>query len=415
MDDFRSILGVLVLLALWYALSENRQAIRWRVVGGALALQSVLALLFLRVPGAADAFLVMNTVVQVMEEATRTGSEFVLGFLAGDQVPWGSADGQSQSQSLYILAFRVLPQVLVFSALVAVLWHWKVLQILVRGFAWALTRTLGIGGAVGTAAASSIFLGMIEMPLLIRAYLGRLRRAELFTVMTLGMATVAGAIMVLYASVLQPHVPGVLGHILAASILNVVGTLLLAEMLIPGADDVTTADDADLLQYSSTMDAITQGTSDGLSMAANIGAMLIVLVSLIALLNILLSKVFPGVTLEMLLGYAFAPAAWLIGIPWSEASVAGSLLGTKLVLNELIAFFQLAALPEGSLSERSTLIMTYTLCGFANFGSLGIMLGGLNTLVPERRQEILELSLKSLGNATGVALLTGGLVALFAS
>lgn len=410
MDNFRAVVGIVVLLAVWIALSENRSAIRWRVVGAALALQAGLALLFLKVPGVADAFLALNTVVQIMEQATRTGAEFVLGFLAGDTTPW--QDSAGQSQSLYILAFRVLPQVLVFSALVAVLWHWRVLQLLVRGFAWALTRTLGIGGAVGTAAASSIFLGMIEMPLLIRAYLSRLRRAELFTVMSLGMATVAGAIMVLYATVLGPQVPGVLGHILAASILNVVGTLLLAELLVPGDANVTTAEDADLLQYSSTMDAITQGTTDGLSMAASIGAMLIVLVSLIALLNILLGKIFPGVTLELLLGYAFAPASWLIGIPWSEASAAGSLLGTKLVLNELIAFFQLAALPEGTLSARSTLIMTYALCGFANFGSLGIMLGGLNTLVPERRQEILELSLKSVGNATGVALLTGALIAV---
>jgi len=410
MDNFRPLVGIAVLLALWFVLSENRRAIRWRVVGAALALQAGLALLFLRVPAVADAFLAFNTVVQVMEQATRTGAEFVLGFLAGDTTPW--TDSAGRSQSLYILAFRVLPQVLVFSALVAVLWHWRVLQLLVRGFAWALTRTLGIGGAVGTAAASSIFLGMIEMPLLIRAYLSRLRRAELFTVMSLGMATVAGAIMVLYATVLGPQVPGVLGHILAASMLNVIGTLLLAELLIPGDADVTTAEDADLLQYNSTMDAITQGTTDGLSMAASIGAMLIVLVSLIALINIVLGKMFPGVTLELLLGYAFAPATWFIGIPWSEASAAGSLLGTKLVLNELIAFFQLAALPEGTLSERSTLIMTYTLCGFANFGSLGIMLGGLNTLVPDRRQEILELSLKSLGNATGVALLTGGLIAV---
>ena len=410
MDNFRAVIGIVALLVLWFVLSENRPAIRWRVVGAALALQAGLALLFLRVPGVADAFLALNTVVAVMEQATRTGAEFVLGFLASDTAPWETSQGQGQS--LYILAFRVLPQVLVFSALVAVLWHWRVLQLLVRGFAWALTRTLGIGGAVGTAAASSIFLGMIEMPLLIRAYLSRLRRAELFAVMSLGMATVAGAIMVLYATVLGPRVPGVLGHILAASMLNVVGTLLLAELLIPGNADVTTAEDADLLQYNSTMDAITQGTTDGLSMAASIGAMLIVLVSLIALLNILLGKIFPDVTLELLLGYAFAPVTWLIGIPWSEASAAGSLLGTKLVLNELIAFFQLAALPEGTLSERSTLIMTYALCGFANFGSLGIMLGGLNTLVPERRQEILELSLKSLGNATGVALLTGGLIAV---
>jgi len=413
MTSMRVLLGLILLLGLWYLCSENRQHIRWRVVLCALVLQGFLALLFLRVPAVAEAFLALNVVVELIEQSTRTGAEFVLGFLGSDRTPWVDADGKQGS--LYIVAFRVLPQVLVFSALVAVLWHWRVLQLLVRAFSWALTRTLGLGGAVGTAAASSVFLGMVEMPLLIRAYLARLRRAELFTVMSLGMATVAGAIMVLYATVLQDHVPGVLGHILAASILNVVGVLLLSELLVPGSTEVTQAEDADLLQYKSTMDAITRGTSDGLSMAANIGAMLIVLVSLVALVNLLIAAVWPALSLEVLLGYAFAPVAWLLGIPWSETQAAGALLGTKLVLNELIAFFQLAGLPEGALSERSRLVMTYTLCGFANFGSLGIMLGGLNTLVPERRDEILALSLKSLGNATGVALLTGGLVSLVTS
>ena len=412
MNDFRSILGISMLIGLCVLFSENRSAIRWRIVAGALGLQLFLALLLLKLPGVAEAFLAINTLVEVVEQATRTGAEFVLGFLGSDSTPW--QNGSGERDRLYIVAFRVLPQVLVFSAIVAVLWHWRVLRLLVAVFSWALTRTLGIGGAVGTAAASSIFLGMVEMPLLIRAYLAKLRRPELFVVLTLGMATVAGAIMVLYATVLKDIVPGVLGHILAASILNVIGVLLLCELLIPGGEDITNADDAELLQYSGTMDAITRGTSDGLAMAANIGAMLIVLVSLVALVNIVLGSVFPGVTLESLLGYAFAPIAWLIGIPWSEAMTAGALLGTKLVLNELIAFFQMAGLPANALGERSTLIMTYALCGFANFGSLGIMLGGLNTLAPQRREEILGLSLRALACATGVALLTGSAVALFA-
>ena len=268
---------------------------------------------------------------------------------------------------------------------------------------------------VGTAAAASALLGMVESPIVIRAYLKQLSRSELFTVMTCGMATVAGTIMVLYANVLREAIPGALGHILAASVLNVVGAVVLSRIFIPGDKHTSTDLADDSLRYAGNMDAITRGTADGLQLAVNVGAMLIVLVSLVALVNqgLGLISVFDApLTLERIMGWAFAPIAWLIGVPWIDAQAAGALLGSKLMLNELVAYLQLAALDEAELGSGSRLIMMYALCGFANFGSLGILLAGLTTLVPERRKEILDMGPKALISGTIVNLNTGAVVAL---
>jgi CNT family concentrative nucleoside transporter len=316
---------------------------------------------------------------------------------------------------MYIFAFRVLPQIMVFSVLVAILWYWRVLPAVVRGFGAVLRRLMDVGGAVGTAGASSVFLGMVETPLVIRGYLDNLTRSELFTVMTCGMSTVAGSIMVLYASMLTDVVPGALGHILIASVINVVGAVYVSRMMIPPTTESDAGEVADELAYGSLMDAITRGTSDGLRLAANVAAMVIVLVSLVALVNYVLSGVVIAeapLTLERMMGWLFAPVAWLIGIPWGEATVAGSLLGTKLILNELLAYIQLGGLADGALSADSELVMTYALCGFANFGSLGILLGGLNTLVPDRRNEVLAIAPRSLVSGTIVTCITGAIVAL---
>jgi CNT family concentrative nucleoside transporter len=250
----------------------------------------------------------------------------------------------------------------------------------------------------------------------IRGYLATLSRSELFTVMTCGMSTVAGSVMVLYANVLLDTIPGALGHVLIASVINVIGAVFISRILVPPGDDVATGDEVkDDLVYSSHMDAITRGTYDGLRLAANVAAMVIVLVSLVALINQVLGAVSVAdapLSLERMLGWAFAPMAWLIGIPWQDATVAGSLLGTKVIINELVAYLQFAAVPDGELGAGSTLILTYALCGFANFGSLGILLGGLNTLVPERRSELLSIGPKSLISGTLVSFNTGAIVAL---
>jgi concentrative nucleoside transporter, CNT family len=407
----QAILGIGLLVALAWSVSEARGAIRWRAVALGLALQFALALVLLRVPAVREALLLLNHVVYAVEAATAAGAGFVFGYLAAGEPPF---DVQRPG-AMFVFAFRVLPQIIVFSVLVAILWYWRVLPALVRGFGALLRRLMDVGGAVGTAAAASVFLGMVETPLVIRGYLRSLSRSELFTVMTCGMSTVAGSIMVLYATVLQETIPGALGHIVVASVINVIGAVVFARVMIPPVATDQSELIPDPLSYSSHMDAITRGTYDGLRLAANVAAMLIVLVSLVALVNEVLGALTVAgapLSLERAMGWLFSPLAWLIGVPWHEAAAAGSLLGTKLILNELVAYLQLAALPQGTLSASTELIMTYALCGFANFGSLGILLGGLSTLVPERREEFLQIGPKALISGTIVAANTGAVVAL---
>jgi len=408
----QAVLGVGFFLILAWVLSEKRSDVRWKGVAAGLLLQLVIAAILLRIPFVSETLFMLNGVVAAVEQATRVGSEFMFGYVAGGDAPF---EVLSES-GLYIFAFRVLPQIIVFSVLVALFWYWGVLRWIVRGFGSVLQRVLGLSGALGTAAASSVFLGMVETPLVVRAYLAGLTRSELFTLMTCGMSTVAGSIMVLYASVLSEALPGTLGHILAASVINVIGAVVFSRIMVPPAGDETGVDlVTEGLEYSSNMDAITRGTADGLRLAVNVGAMVIVLVSLVALVNLMIASVDVAgapLTLERFMGWVFSPVAWLIGIPWQEAQTAGGLLGSKLVLNELIAYLQLAAFPAGTLSAGSTMIMIYALCGFANFGSLGIMLGGLNTLVPERRDELLNVAPKTLISGTVVGCNTGAIVAL---
>ncbi len=407
----QAILGIAVLIGAAWLLSEARSEVRWRVTFIGLVMQLVLAFLLLKVPLLSEGLLYINVLVTAVENATRAGTTFVFGYLGGGEVPFGvDAEG-----ALYIFAFRVLPQILVFSVLVALLWYWRILPVVVRGFGWVLRRSLGVGGAVGTAGAASVFLGMVEAPLVVRAYLGSMTRSEMFTLMTCGMATVAGSIMVLYASVLRDVIDGALGHVLVASVINVIGAVFISRIMIPVGEETESLDTADTLSYSSTMDAITRGTFDGLRLVANVGAMLIVLVSLVALANQALTAVEvwgAPLSLERMMGWVFSPVAWLIGVPWAEAQVAGGLLGTKLVLNELVAYLQLAALDPSQLSDSTRLILTYAICGFANFGSLGIMLGGLSTLVPERRSELLNIGPKTLISGMIVTCNTGAIVGL---
>ena len=406
----QAIVGIAVLLGFAWLLSEARRQVEWRMVAVGLSMQTLIAWLLLKVPVVSELLLGVNALVGAVERATQAGAGFVFGYLSGGEAPFQvSAEG-----ALYLFAFRVLPQILVFSVLVAVLWHWRILPLLVRAFGALLRRSLGVGGPVGISAAASIFLSMAESPLVIRAYLAGLSRSELFSVMTCGMATVAGSVMILYAGMLQEVVEGALGHILVASVINVIGAILVSRMMIPASAAQAEGGVASLA-YAGTMDAITKGTADGLRLAVNVGAMLVVLVSLVALVNQGLSAIEvggAGLTLERILGWAFAPAAWLIGVPWSEAQTAGGLLGAKLVLNELVAFLQLAALDADALSGHSRLILTYALCGFTNFGSLGILVGGLSALVPERREDVLSLGAKALISGTLVSLITGAVIGL---
>ena len=403
-------MGIVLLLGSCWAFSENRTAVSWRFVAIGLLIQFLLVLILLRVPWITDFLLGLNYFVSAIEQATRAGTEFLFGYLGGGVFP---VDLNSNTTP-YLFAFRVLPQVIVFSVIVALLWHWKVLPSIVRLLSKGLQKTFKISGSVATAGAASLFLGMVETPLVIRAYLAGLTRSEFFTVMTLGMSTVAGSVMVLFASILEGVLPGIIGHILGASMINMIGAIYISRLLIPETQDTVSGGSSLELTYSSSMDALSQGTKDGLSLAVNVGAMLLVLVSFVALANILLSNfVINGqsFSIEQLLGWCFAPIAWLIGIPWSEAIPAGALLGTKLVLNELVAFIQLAQNSE-LFSPQSRLILLYALCGFANIGSLGILLGGLAVLVPERKEEYLKIAPRSVLSGTVVTLITGAIVAL---
>ena len=413
--QLQSGLGLVVLMLAAWAMSENRRtAWSWRVVAGSLSLQIGLALLLLEIPPARAALYSLNHVVDALSSATQAGTSFVFGFVGGGAPPFEV----SNPQNLGSLAFQALPLVLVISALSALLWHWRVLPLIVRVFSLALQKTLAIGGAVGLGSASTIFLGMIEAPLLIRPYLAKLTRAELFMLFTVGLSTVAGTVMVLYASVLEPAVPGALGHILVASFISLPAAILTARLMVPG-DSSTPAEAHNAVSYRSSMDAIARGTEDGLKLYLGIVAMLIVMVALVALANIMLSG-FPMVngtplTVERVFGWLFFPLVWLYGVPVSEAADAGALLGTKTILNEFIAYLKLAALPEGVLSTRSRLIMLYAMCGFANFGSVGILIAGISGMIPERRDEVVELALKALVSGTIASGMTGAVVGLLPS
>ena len=410
--QLQSAFGLIVLVLVAWALSENRRAaFSWRLVAAALGLQIGIALVLLEVPGARAGLYSLNHVVDALSSATIAGSAFVFGYVGGGAPPFDV----TKPQNLNSLAFQALPLVLVMSALSALLWHWRVLPAIVKGFAYVLQKTLSIGGAVGLGSASTIFLGMIEAPLLIRPYLARLTRAELFMLFTVGLSTVAGTVMVLYASVLEPAVPGALGHILVASFISLPAAILVARLMVPG-ESTTPAEAHVAVGYRSSMDAIARGTEDGLKLYLGIVAMLLVMVALVALADIVIG-VFPPIggaplTVERIFGWLFWPLVWLYGVPAAEASEAGALLGTKTILNEFIAYLKLAGLPDGALSVRSRLIMLYAMCGFANFGSVGIMIAGISAMVPERRQEVVELALRALVAGTIASGMTGAVVGM---
>ena len=413
MAYLQPLLGIIALLAIAWLLSEQRGKVRIDHVLLGIAIQALLALIFFKVAWFGSFFLSLNGALLQLSEATRAGTSFVFGYLDGGDLPFTPlADG-----SAMVLALQVLPLILVMSALSAVLFYWRILPVVVEAFAWLLRRSLHIGGALGLGTAANVFLGMVEAPLLVRPYLNTMTRSELFSLMTCGMATVAGTVIVVYGAILGDILPGALGHIIAASVISVPAALTIARLMIPETEDLTDGDLVPPQQANSTMDAITRGTTDGVKLLVNIVAMLIVLVAIISLINQLLSAL-PAVageplTLQHMVGMLFAPLSWLIGVPWSEAATAGELLGTKTVLNEFIAYLNMASLPQGALSEHSKLIMTYALCGFANPGSLGIMIGGMGAMAPQRRREIVELGPKAIIAGTLATCMTGALAGLF--
>ena len=393
--------GMAGLVALAWALSENRRAVPWRAVASGLLLLVALAVVFLKVPLVKEAFMKANDALLVLERATQAGTSLVFGYLGGGPTPYQVSDVGSN----FVLAFRALPIVLIMSALSALLFYWRILPAVVRAISVLLEKTMRIGGVVGLSAAANVFVGMVEAPLFVRPYLARLSRGELFAIMAGGMASIAGTVLFLYGSILSRAQPDAVAHLLIASILSGPAALVIAFVMVPPG--LTASETLKLeSEASGAMDALTRGTLEGAQLLINIVAMLVVFVALVALVNLLIAPY----TLQGLLGWLLAPLAWLAGIPWDEAHVAGALLGTKTVINELVAYLDLAASPE--LSERSRLLMTYALCGFANLGSLGIMIGGLGTMSPERRRDVVELGIKSIAAGTLATCLTAAAVSL---
>lgn len=402
----------MAIIAAAWALSEDRRAFRWRMVAGTLALQAAIALLLLKVPVARDALYGLNGVVTALTAATQAGTSFIFGYMGGGPAPFAV----THPGNMINLAFSILPLIMVVGALSAILWYWRILPAIVHGMAVVLRRTLGLGGAVTLSSASMVFLGNIEGQLVIRPYLARMTRTELFVLMTVGLSVIAGSVFVLYATILANVLPGALGHLLVASMMSLPAGILIARIMVPGAADTDVTVREGTVQYRSTMDAMAQGTEDGLKIYLQILAMLIVTTALVALANLVLG-VLPDVagaplTLERMLGWLFAPLVWLLGVPWEQAVTAGGLLGVKVILNELVAYLRMAALPAGSLDPRAAMITVYAMCGFANFASVGILIAGMSALIPERRGEVVALSLRALVAGVMASGLSGAMVGL---
>jgi CNT family concentrative nucleoside transporter len=416
-DQLRGVIGLAVLVGIAWALSENRRGHPgWRWMLGALALQGLLALLIVRVPAVWAAVGLVNNAVSAVEAATLKGSAYMFGYLGGAELPFAL---KPRAQPPLVIAFQILPLVIVFSALSALLWHWGVLRWIVNGLSFLLRRSLGVSGVVGLSGGASIFLGVVEAPLVTRAYFAQASRTELFQIMVLTMATISGAILILYATTLKDTVPDAVGHMISASLISLPAALLIARLMVPGTPDDTAtevAEDEPGLRYEGSIDAIVKGTMDGMQLFLAVIAVIIVVFALVALVDSVLALLplidGEALSLKRLLGLLLAPLMWLLGVPWGEAQAAGGLMGTKAVLNEYVAYLELAALPAGTIGPRSLLIVTYALCGVANLASVGLLVSTIGTLCPERRAEAAGLGMKSWIAGNLASAMTGAWIGL---
>jgi len=407
----QAILGILLLVAFSWAISEDRRAIPWRTVAGGFGLQIALAVILLHLSAARHAVLLLSRLVDALQAATDAGTAFVFSYLGGGTLPFA----EIHPGASFVLAFKILPLVLVISALSSLLLYLGVLQRITAAFAWLLRRTLGLGGALALGAATHIFLGMIEAPLLIRPYLATMSRGELFALMSCGMAGVAGTVMAIYAGILNPVLPDALAAILVASVISTPAALAVAGLMVPFAPGRDSAVAIDHDRPASALDAITRGTAEGVAPLVGIATTLLVTIALVTLINMalaILPRAGAPLTLQGMFAILFRPLMWLIGIPWAQTAAAATLMGTKTVLNELVAYLNLAGLPPDALSPGSRKIMVFALCGFANFGSLGILVGGIGAMVPQRRAEIAALGMRSIVSGTIATCLSGALAGL---
>jgi CNT family concentrative nucleoside transporter len=414
MQQVQGLIGIALLLMIAWGLSEAR-GVRpgWKWIAGALLLQLALAAVVTQVPAIWHLVGFANQGVAAIERATLVGSSYMFGYTGGAPIPFVLREG---AQEPVIIAFQILPLIIVFSALSALLWHWGVLKAMVRGLSWALRRTLGVSGVVGLGAGATFFLGVVESPLVLRAWFARMSRGELFAVMTVIMATISGAVLVLYATTLSETVPNAVGHMIVASLISLPAALLIARLMVPwngeGAQEAVEPD----LAYEGSFDAIIRGTMEGVQLVLAVIGVIIVVFALVNLVDqmLALAPLVDGapLTLRRLFGWAFAPLMWAIGVPWGDAPAAGALMGTKAILNEYVAYLDLAALPAGTFDARSLLIITYALCGFANLASVGLIVSTIAALSPERRSEAAQLGMKSWVGGNLASLMTGAVIGL---
>lgn len=416
MTIFQALLGLAVFSAVPLIFSEKRSAVGYGRLAAGICLQFALAFVFLKLSILREAFFKINEIIMLMEKAATDGGSFMFGYLGGGQLPFAEAvPGKA-----YIVAFRVMPIVLFVSAISAVLYHWGIIQFLVKIFSRILQKTLKISAIQGLSVSSSVFLGIVETPMFMRPYVQKMSRSTMFTMMTAAMATVAGTVMVLYAGILKNIVSNAMAHIMIASVISAPAAIVISHLWIPADEELSEEDEfVPVSESNSTFAALIKGTSDGIQLAINIVGMIIVLFSLISLGNLLLAFL-PStdnhpLTIEYLAGIPFRPVVWLMGIPWNEATQAGQLMGIKTVLNEFVSYQKLSQLPPEALSGHSRLVLTYAMCGFANLASLALLTGSLSIMAPERQSEIAALGLKSIVSGTLATCMTGAIISIVTS
>lgn len=412
--NIHGIIGIVLILSVAWALSEDRALRpRWQWIAGAVAIQFVAAILIVRVPLIWDIIGLANVAVAAIERATQVGAGYIFGYIGGAPLPFELKPGVTAP---VVIAFQILPLVIVYSALAALLWHWGILARLVRGISWLLRTSMGVSGVVGLSAGANLFMGVVESPLIVRAYFDRMSRAELFATMVLAMSTISGAILVLYAQTLSRTMPDAVGHLISASVISLPAAILIARLMVPG-EGRTAADDRDSgLAYAGSADALVRGTLDGIQLFLAVIGVIIVVFSLVALVDGMLAAlpVIDGapITLRRSLGWVLAPFMWTLGVPWDQAPAAGALMGTKAVLNEYVAYLDLAALPADSFDARSRLIVVYALCGVANLASIGLLVATIGTLAPGRRADVAALGVRSWIAGNLASSMTGAVIGI---
>ena len=388
MERFTGLIGIVVLLAIAFALSNNRKQINMRIIGWGLGLQAIFAIFILKTPIGGPLFGFLDKAVRKLVSFSDAGSDFLFKSFVPDV---------GYHDAMINFAFRALPVIIFFSSLMAVLYHFGIIQVIVKLIGKAMQKTMGTSGSETLCISANIFVGQTEAPLMVRPFISQMTKSELMAVMTGGFATVAGGILAIYVMWLA-DIPGIAGHLLAASVMSAPGALVMAKIIYPETETSETMGNLKITidqKNTNAMEALGDGATIGLKLAANVGAMLVAFVSIVAMINYLLG--FAGTSMESILGFIFKPLAWTMGVPWSEAGTLGTLMGEKIVFTELIAYGDLKELmSSGAISDRTAIIASYALCGFANFGSIGIQLGGIGGMAPERKKDLAKLVTKAM-------------------